>query len=437
MLLKIYKTLASAKLTLFLFLTLAVSSIFGTLVQQGLPRERYAEVYGPGPASLIEFFHISDLYHSWWFVGLLLLLALNITVCTARRIPALFRQIRSRDRNGGDDIFRSAPITRTLACSGKVDEIEQKARTLLRSLAGKPVHAARDGKSYLFAERGRYTRLGMVAIHASILLILAGGLIGSIWGFSGQMRINEGASSNTVALYGGETRTLPVALACDDFSVTFYENGMPREYRSDVTIFEGGKKVLSATIRVNEPLKYKGLKFCQATYGIAEASGFTVVMREAATGKENPVSLELMKKVPVPGTEAFFAAARFAPDFQGRGPALLGVLLQPGTPHDIFWIPRDQPVKRGGHIFAFTDFTARFYTGLQVGSDPGVPLVWAGFLLILAGFAAVFLGAHRRVWMRITPSAEGGEVLIAADPGKNRKGFEERLDKAFRTMCAA
>jgi len=149
------------------------------------------------------------------------------------------------------------------------------------------------------------------------------------------------------------------------------------------------------------------------------------------------VSLKLMKKVPVPGTETFFAAARFAPDFQGRGPALLGVLLQPGKPHDIFWIPRDQPVKRGGHIFAFTDFTARFYTGLQVGSDPGVPLVWAGFLLILAGFAAVFLEVHRRVWIRIAPSAEGGEVLIAADPGNNRKGFEERLDKAFRTIFAA
>jgi hypothetical protein len=39
--------------------------------------------------------------------------------------------------------------------------------------------------------------------------------------------------------------------------------------------------------------------------------------------------------------------------------------------------------------------------------------------------------------MRMIPSAEGGEVLVAADPGKNRKGFEERLDKAFRAMCAA
>ena len=65
------------------------------------------------------------------------------------------------------------------------------------------------------------------------------------------------------------------------------------------------------------------------------------------------------------------------------------------------------------------------------------PAGLAALAVACFGFAAVFLGVHRRVWMRITPSAEGGEVLIAADPGKNRKGFEERLDKAFRTMFAA
>jgi len=436
---KLYRGLASARLTLFLFLILAVTSIFGTLVQQGLPRGHYEEIYGPTLFSLLDLFPIFDLYHSWWFTGLLLLLAVNIAACTARQIPRLFRQIFSGDRNGDDRVFRTAPITMVLQSLSPIDEIRRKSRILLRSLAGEPAMTCREEGTYLYAERGRYARLGMIGIHASVLLILAGGLIGAIWGFSGQMRIDEGTSSDTVELFGGgETRTLPFAIGCDDFSVAFYENGMPREYRSDVTVLEGGKKVLSATIRVNEPLKYKGLKFCQATYGIAEASGFRVVARHAGTGTEVPLTLDLMKKAPLPDGTASFAAARFVPDFQGRGPALLGVLLRPGEAHDIFWLFHDKGERRaeshGGYTFDFQDFTARFYTGIQVGSDPGVPLVWAGFVLILTGFTLSLLGAHRRIWVRITPVAEGGEILIAADAGKNRKGFEERLDEACRKI---
>ncbi len=435
----LYRGLASARLTLFLFLILAVTSIFGTLVQQGLPRQHYVEVYGPTLSSLLEFFHIFDLYHSWWFTGLLLLLAVNIAACTARQIPRLFRQIFSGDRHGDDGVFQTAPIRRTLRSLNSVDEMRRQARILLRSLAGEPTMTCREENTCLYAERGRYARLGMIGIHISVLLILAGGLIGSIWGFSGQMRIDEGTSSNTVKLFGSDqTRILPFAIGCDDFSVSFYENGMPKEYRSDVTVLEGGKKVLSATIRVNEPLTYKGLKFCQATYGIAEASSFRVVAKDIGTGREVPLILDLMKKVPLPDTVASFAVGRFSSDFQGHGPALLGVLIRPGKEHDIFWILRDNKGHKaephGGYTFDFQDFDTRFYTGIQVGSDPGVPLVWVGFVLILTGFTLSLLGAHRRIWVKITPVSEGGEILIAADAGKNRKGFEERLDEACRKI---
>ncbi len=374
------------------------------------------------------------MYHSWWFTGLLLLLAVNVVVCNARRIPRIVRQALSPIRNGDDIIFRSASVQRIIQSTNSTDEVEAKTRTLMHSLAGEPSIATREGTRYLAAQRGWYNRLGTVATHGSILLILAGGLIGAIWGFAGQMMITEGTRTNTVNLYDGGIKTIPFEIACDDFSVTFYENGMPKEYRSDMTIFEKGEKVLSATIRVNDPLRYRGLKFCQATYGIAEASDFTVAVHDTTTGREQALTLGLMKKASLPNGEASFAAARFAPDFRGRGPALLGVLLRPGQPHDIFWLFRGESAEHGGYIFSFHDFTARFYTGIQVGSDPGVPLVWAGFILLLLGLTVSLFGTHRRLWVRITPAAEGAEIAIAADPGKNKQGFEKRLDEACRTI---
>jgi len=197
----------------------------------------------------------------------------------------------------------------------------------------------RDDAIYFQAEKGKYSRLGMIFVHISILLILAGGLTGTILGFNGQMNIVEGEKSDTVTLFGGEgTKKLDFDVRCDDFTVEFYETGMPKEYKTDLTIMNDGKKVVSGTIRVNHPFIYQGLKFCQATYGIAGVSDFKVVTKNNGTGDETVLKLNMMKKVSLPGSNASFAIARFVTDHGGMGPAVLGVLLEPGKAHDIFWI---------------------------------------------------------------------------------------------------
>lgn len=61
-----------------------------------------------------------------------------------------------------------------------------------------------------------------------------------------------------------------------------------------------------------------------------------------------------------------------------------------------------------------------------------MPLVWVGFILFLLGLTVSLFGTHRRLWVRITSAAEGAETAIAADPGKNKQGFETRLDEACR-----
>ena len=43
---------------------------------------------------------------------------------------------------------------------------------------------------------------------------------------------------------------------------------MPKEYLSKVTVIDG-EKTIKKDITVNGPLDYKGLRFYQATYGVA------------------------------------------------------------------------------------------------------------------------------------------------------------------------
>ena len=429
---KIYKFFSSLKLTISLFLALAITSIFGTIIQQGLPLGRYEALYGPRVFSFLKFFNIFDMYHSWWFTLLLILLSVNVIVCTGKQIPRIIKLILPEKNKFDDRIFGSSQINKTVQCRKSLSDLEQQITSLLKSLVSKPVQVKKDGKSYFFSEKGRYSRIGFVFIHFSILLILGGGLIGAIWGFNGQMNIVEGEIADTFVLFNGDGKRvekLGFQVCCDSFKVDFYKTGQPREYRSDLTILENGKKVISGAVRVNDPLIYKGLKFCQATYGIAGTANFKIIAKNEKTGKETVLTLNMMKKVPLPDSKSCFAIAKFMPNYQNRGPAVLGVLIEPEKPHDVLWLFKDHKQQKNEFSFIFKDFDSRYYTGIQVSRNPGVSIVWAGCILILVGFVLSLFFTHTKVWLRISERKDGCEVKIAASVNRNRKDFEEKLEK--------
>lgn len=436
---KLLTLFSSIRLTLFLFFSLAVTSILGTIVQQGLPLEWYQKFYSPGMFSALKFFNIFDMYHSWWFTTLLLLLSINVVVCTVRQIPRVMKLISSK-RNGIDDtIFRSSQIRKTFRSQQELSDLERQSERLVQSLVGTPSKVTKNDVRYFFAEKGKYSRLGVTLVHASALLILAGGLIGTLWGFNGQMNIIEGEQSDTVRVFGEkEPKKLGFDVRCDDFTVAFYETGMPKEYKTEMTILEDEKEVTSGIIRVNHPFVYEGIKFCQATYGIAGAGDLLIGVRKAATGEETVLKLGMMKKVPLPSGDAFLAVARFVPDHGGMGPAVLGVLLEPGKAHEIFWIFQEgnNLNQRQKGVFSFTlkDFNRLYYTGLQVSKDPGVLLVWIGFCLILVGFVLHLFFTHKRIWLRIAGSSGQYECSIAASTSKDRQTFEEDLERVIKDI---
>ncbi|MBN2514429.1 MAG: cytochrome c biogenesis protein ResB [Deltaproteobacteria bacterium] len=433
---KLYRLFSSVRLAIFLFLALAVTSIFGTLVQQGLPLERYEKIFSPDVFVVLKFFNVFDMYHSWWFTLLLVLLSINILACTFKQTPRVMNLTFPRKREIDDSVFTSSQIRKTWHSQQDLSDLEEQTQVLLKSLAGTPVQVKKiNDARYFFAERGKYSCLGMVFVHVSILFILGGGLIGTIWGFSGQMNVVEGTTSDTVLLFSGTgTEKLGFDVRCDDFTVDFYEMGMPKEYRTDVTILEGGKKVASGTIRVNHPLIYNGLKFCQATYGIAGIDNFRIVVQNSRTGKKTGLTMGLMEKAALPESTASFAITRFVPNQGGEIPAVMGVLLEPGKAHDIFWIEKNKRKEKGDFTFTLQDFDKHYYTGIQVSKDPGVPFVWTGFSLILSGFILSLFFAHTRVWLRIAAVQGGYEISLAADVSKNKKVFREKLEGLIGTL---
>jgi len=71
------------------------------------------------------------------------------------------------------------------------------------------------------------------------------------------------------------------------------------------------------------------------------------------------------------------------------------------------------------YTFIIEDIPTRYYTGLQVSRDPGVPIVWVGFSMLIIGLMITFFTSHRRVWVRILKK-DHNNVEIAVSGMSNR-----------------
>ena len=94
---------------------------------------------------------------------------------------------------------------------------------VLKKEIGKTIRTESDGKLYLFSQKGIYSRFGAYVTHLSILIIMAGAIIGNVWGFKAYVNIVEGTSTDKVMSRNG---TVPIELGftirCDDFDVSYY-----------------------------------------------------------------------------------------------------------------------------------------------------------------------------------------------------------------------
>jgi cytochrome c biogenesis protein len=431
----------SLRLTVFLLILLSILSVFGTLISQNASRDAYLERYGEGLYEVLNFFGLFDMYHTWWFSGILLLLVVNLVVCSIQRFPGLWAQItRGIDPAGFDETSaRTLPYTERVPFKkASRAALEEAASEGLKHGFGRPARVETESAIVLASERGKLSRLGFPLIHFSIILILVGGLIGSLFGFKGFVNILEGETVNQIALRTKDReipKALPFSVRCDDFKVSFYdlpgrEQRHVKEYVSQLAILENGKEVRKETVRVNHPLHHRGLAFYQSSYG--SVNQITLgIQRKDQGGKLLIRGLE-GETLPIPNTSAMVRFLQYAPNVHMMGPGAQVAVLRVNQPPRPVWVLKEAPpggqATDGEFLFSFEGLTTQEYTGLQVARDPGVWVVWVGCSLLIIGLIISFFFSHQRVWVRI-PRGAGAEVLLAGSANKNRIGFEKKFQQ--------
>lgn len=445
---KTWKTFAAIKTGVVLLILVVIFSAAGTIVLQrpATEPEDMQSAYSPQALRILDAVGLTDVFHAWWFITLMLLVSFSIITASIDRFPNSWRYF-SRPYKYPDEGFR-----RVLHPQKSVPISDEEgglvaAERALHDLGYKPERVVREDHFSVFAERSRISELAVYLVHASLLLIFFGAIVDGIWGWRGSLNLNEGESSNLVELRSGVTRTLPFAIRCDSAGQENYKDGTPKKWWSKLAVVEGGRDVETKEIVVNDPLLYRGVRFYQASFGMTGKVNLLTLSAVPRGGSAPKRELNLaVNDTAVLDPDTTVRFAEFFVDYAVRdgqvykksnqleNPAahLVVTTRSTGKNYNVWLPPIDEVAdnSKAPYVIEATDLKMAHFTGLQVSHEPGQWAVWSGVVLMGIGLAFVFYVVHMRFWAVPVRDAKTGKLSlwVGGSANRNRDAFEQRFN---------
>ena len=291
----IWRLFSSVRFTFILLIILAAISIIGTVIPQQQGAEEFARRLSPGMLQFFRSLDLFDMYYSLWFRILIALLTLNLLICSFDRFPRTWRLFKARPKPDRLKPFENLSPDRRFTVKGELDHVADRVLDLLKGHF-KKIHSVKSSKGHFFyGEKGRYSYFGVYLVHFSILIILIGAIVGSLWGFEGYVNIPEGGAVNSFTLRKGEAaKGLGFIVQLDKFTVEFYGTGTPKEFQSDLRFLAGNQEIMKGSLRVNHPITVRGITFYQSSYG--SIPGDNVRLKLSREGSKQEVTSLVAKK---------------------------------------------------------------------------------------------------------------------------------------------
>ncbi|MFZ9888444.1 MAG: cytochrome c biogenesis protein ResB [Myxococcota bacterium] len=437
-----WRFFCSLRLTVVVLILLAAGCVVGMFYDQTLTLEEHRAAWSSArwKLELFTFLELNDVFHSWWFGIVILLLALNLIACSIERLPRIWIDIHNPHRHLTDEQLRGIRHRYQVTLPNEERERVQTALGLLFP-RGDSFHEERGEASFAFRERHRYARTGVYVVHVALLIIMFGSMATTALGIDGMMMIVENSRGRYVSVRGagGLTykRDLGFEVQCDDFRLKTFIDGAPMDFESDLKIFEPslpGQPVREKTIQVNDPLEYKGFTFYQASYNPIPGDQLVQldIHPRGAPKPEQPFVVALGDRVQMPDGVAF-VPVEIIREYGGLGAAVRVQKFLPDGTMTTFVVFRSYPefdaqVRRGEYIVGFRGFDQQYATGIQVGRVPFIEAVFGGFVLMFLGMYMAFFMSHRRYWARLRSLGDGRlELTVAGAARRHQYAFEEEF----------
>ncbi len=442
---------SSVKLTITLLVLIVLLFITGTFMPSPDVVQTFANQLSPEAGKVFLFFRLSDLYHSSLFYILLTLLSLNLIICSINRFPALWKQYKAPHFPEPAGIFDNLPQSRIIRVDKEISKIKPIVESCLKKNYGR-ISEIEEKRGYIiYAQRGRFSLFGVYIVHLSILIMIAGAIIGSIFGLEANINIKEGESINVADLIKSNgIQKLNFSVRCDKFTIEFYKDDTPKTYRSDLSFIKNGQVQRQGTLLVNHPLTFDKFRFYQSTYGIAPEIKAIVTYTNAG---KNGGSMTLVAgdTFDLPESKARGVVLRVEENLMRIGPAIkLRIVSKKKdvqlwifqrldqiiamNPNLFTKVPMFNPGLFQPIVFSLNRVEQTYYTGLHLVYDPGVPLVALGGLLMVAGLMVVFYIQDQRLWIFMKQEDAKVSISIAGRSNRNNQQLQKKIDYLCRRI---
>ncbi|MCD9200054.1 cytochrome c biogenesis protein ResB [Aeromicrobium wangtongii] len=469
-----WRQLTSMRTALMLLLLLAIAAVPGSLVPQRGVDAQAVETYfleHPKSAPILDDLGFFSVYSSPWFSAVYLLLMVSLVGCILPRAFVYYRALRARPPKAPRN-FSRLPASASFETDSSPDEVVAAAR---RALGRSRIDVVdRDGVREVSAEKGFLREAGNLLFHVSIVVVLIGVAVGTLFGYRGSVIVTDGGGqfANSLPQYDEfSSGTLfhtddlpPFSLTLDKVTAKFQpfgspQAGAPREFRATGTYSaKPGDDPKPFDIEVNHPLAIGNTSVYLLGQGYAPVFKITdangdVVYNDAVPFLPADATYTSNGIIKVPdaqpeqlGFQGFFiptAVTQNGKDLSTSAhPAAANPLvglnvwhgdlgLDDGTSQSVFTLDKSkmqqytvgdqnfrvslQPgmtadLPDGGTI-EFTEL--RQFARFQIGSSPLVKVPLFGIIAGLIGLMASLTIKPRRTWIRTRQDGSRTVVEVA------------------------
>ncbi|MGZ4106361.1 MAG: cytochrome c biogenesis protein ResB [Tumebacillaceae bacterium] len=454
---RIWNWFSSVKVGVSIILLLAIGSVLGTIYPQtnAIPSRNPDAYYFDTYGTLGDIYHrlgLSNTYNSWWYMTLVLLLAISLIIVSIDRGVPLYKSLKNQP------VARKAMMLKTERLYTERADGDEATLDKLAERLQKSRYKVRRENGALLAEKGRFPRFGAYVIHTGLIIVILGVFSRLIpgWYYSDMVWLKEGERKNVPQI--------GFAIQNNGFQVEYYgqnEQGQlqtgaemrPKKYETDAAVYVGDKEMAKGHLKVNEPLIYNHTYVFQNSFDPTPMfKTGRVQVTEKKTGKVvgtlnidfNDPKLEYKVGAYTLKMVNYFPDIKIDPEkgihTESQDP------YNPGMQFDISGPGLDKPVREWmlpmapfieqmlGKAYPielkFQEIQTFNMTGLKVERDLGIPIVYAGLGIVLFGLVLVFYFQHRRILARL----EDGVVHVGELTNKNWIGMTKEFNKVVTAV---
>lgn len=419
-------------------LPLAISEMFaiaalmalGTVIDQGEAPSYYFEKF-PEDNPVFGFITwrwiltpgFDHMFSSPVFLGLLALLATSLMACTyTTQLPMVKVARRWSFTHSGERIRKQE----------FADSLPQASiQDLGVILMGAGYEVFTKGPS-LYAFKGLAGRYAPIGVHLAMLFIMAGATLSATGSFKGSVDVPQGLNFviGDVMKPRGVLSVAPdvfnTEVHVNRFYMEYYDSGEVSQFYSDLSLFNlDGKEVMRKTIKVNDPLRYGGVTIYQTDWGFSAL--------QVKKNGEGPFNLA-MAPLKLNGDKKLFGTFLPLEDSDSSNPNVKGISMLARDLQSIVLYDQDGkfvgvrrpssklPIEINGNEILIEDAIGS--TGLDLKTDPGVPIVYAGFGALMLTTCISYL-SHSQIWAL----QDGSTVVVGGKTNRAKLEFSEEMNR--------